>query len=165
MSNLNQKQFDQKFGEIVVGQMAHEKLAEHEGNFGSMEPRSTSINTTCNHCSEDVDVNALYHPGDNAMHYRCPECKKTNVESNWFDRESMGRMKSPFTNEIITPKNLNNHLSKPYADKPKAPTWKQVQSAKWDKDGEPDDGTGCKHKNIREMYDGTKACTNCYKKF
>ena len=163
--NLNQAQFDQKFKDIALNETAHKKLSEHTGSFGSLEPRATNIATSCNHCNEDIEVNALYHPGMNTMHYRCPECNKTDQASNWHDFGTNGRMRNSFTGEHFGPAKMDEHLSKPDPSLPSAPSWKQVTSKKWSKESEPEEEDSCKHKNVATMADGTKACTKCYKKF
>ena len=138
-NNLNQAQFDKKFSDIAVNELGRSKLSEHQGSFGDLKPRATSIATTCNHCSEDIDVNALYHPGGNEMHYRCPNCNKTDMASNWHDFGTNGRMKDAFTGEHFGPAKLDDHLSKPNPSLPAAPSWKQVTSKKWSADSEPDE--------------------------
>ena len=163
--NLNQSQFDKKFNDIAVNEVARKKLGEHQGSFGDLPPRATSIAISCNHCGEDVDVNALYHPAENAMHFKCPNCKKADQSSNWHDFGTNGRMRDAFTGEHFGPAKLDDHLSPPNPSLPKAPTWTQVTSKAWAKSSEPEEEDDCKHKNIREMYDGVKACTKCYKKF
>ena len=163
--NLNQSQFDKKFNDIAVNEVARKKLGEHQGSFGDLPPRATEIAISCNHCGEDAEVNALYHPAENAMHFKCPHCKKADQSSNWHDFGTNGRMKDAFTGEYFGPAKLGDHLSPPNPSLPKAPTWTQVTSKAWAKSSEPEEEDDCKHKNIREMYDGVKACTKCYKKF
>lgn len=137
--NLNQAQFDKKFKDIAIGEMANQKLGEHLNSFAEAAPRATNISISCNHCGEDIEnVNALYHPGENAMHFRCPHCNKTDQSSNWHDFHTAGRMRNSFTGEVITPQNLDKHLSKPDPSAPPAPSWKEVTSKKWQEDGEPD---------------------------
>jgi hypothetical protein len=139
MSNLNQAQFDKHFNQIALNETARSKMGEHTDSFGSLAPRATNISTTCNHCESDIDVNALYHPAENAMHYRCPECNKTDQASNWHDFGTNGRMKDAFTGEHFGPAKMDDHLSKPDPKSPAAPSWKEVTSKKWHEDGKPED--------------------------
>lgn len=136
--NLNQSQFDKKFNEIALNETALGKLGEHQQSFDTAPARATNIEIGCNHCGEEFSVNALYHPGENAMHFRCPSCKKTDQSSNWHEFHTNGRMKNSFTGEVITPQNLDKHLSKPDPSLPAAPTLSEVNSKKWQEDGEPD---------------------------
>lgn len=137
--NLNQSQFDSKFKDIAINEIARKKMGEHQGSFGDLAPRATEIATSCNHCGEDAEVNALYHPAMNTMHFRCPNCKKTDQASNWHEYGTNGRMRNAFTGEHFGPAKMDEHLSKPNPSLPAAPSWKQVTSKKWDKDGESED--------------------------
>jgi hypothetical protein len=137
--NLNQAQFDKKFKDIAVNEVARKKLGEHQGSFGDLEPRATEIATSCNHCGKDAEVNALYHPGSNVMHYRCPSCHKTDTASNWHDFGTNGRMRDAFTGEHFGPAKLDEHLSPPNPNLEPAPSWKRVTSKAWARDGEPEE--------------------------
>ena len=48
-------------------------------------------------------------------------------------------MRNAFTGEHFGPAKMDEHLSKPNPSLPAAPSWKQVTSKKWDKDGESED--------------------------
>ena len=137
MSNLNQKQFDQKFTEIALTEKARDMLKEHDTDFGGLEPMKTTIGSTCNHCEKDANTNALYEPSQNVMHWRCPSCFRTNREGNWFDYGGPSGMKHYQTGEPITKANIGKHVGPPNPSYSlPAPSIKEVQSKSWDRESE-----------------------------
>jgi len=126
---------NKKFNDIVGGEAARAILGNHGTSFGDMEPVETACSSECQHCYEEFDGNSVYHPGGNTMHWRCPKCKSTHDEENWFDYGRNGTMISHFgdTPEVVTPENLHEHLSEPWPNKRKQ-TWKEVMTDKWDDD-------------------------------
>jgi hypothetical protein len=168
MSNLNQKQFDQKFTEIALTEKVRGMLKEHATDFGDLPPMKTTIGSTCNHCEKDADTNALYEPAHNAMHWRCPSCFRTNRESNWFDYGGPSGMKHYETGEPITRANISKHVGPPEPSYSlPAPSIKEVQSKSWDREGEildkvkPTDP----HQHEYNTYDPGKkgTCIHCNK--
>ena len=132
MSNRNeefengrsQDDFDKEFNKIVVNQAAHDRLAAHASSFSDIKPIQTAASFTCNSCDEDHEQNAVYHPGNNSIHYICPETGESESESNWFDYGTDGNMVNPWNGSKVTPENLHEHLSAPMANKPSI-TWKK----------------------------------------
>ena len=136
--NLNQAQFDKKFKDIAINETARTKLSDHKDSFDQVKPFPVAIGVNCNHCDAEIDVNALYHPGFNEMHFRCPSCKKTDQSSNWHEFGNNGNMKDYDTGKEITPQNVKEHTGSADPKLTAAPSWKEVTSEKWNKDGEPD---------------------------
>ena len=124
---------NKKFNDIIAGE-AHRALTHT--SVSDMEPMETTLATACQNCDAEISPNAVYHPGENAMHYRCPECGKTAEEHNWLDQHltSEGiKTISPWDGTEVTPENIHEHISEPDPKQPKV-TWKEVQSKKWQDD-------------------------------
>lgn len=110
MSSLSQEQFDKHFNDMVVNEAANTAMGNRMSAHKATGAIHTSIGVTCNHCDEDIEVNANYHPDYNEMRYKCPNCGEHDQSSNWFDTKMDGKMYHYQTGEEITPKNIREHL-------------------------------------------------------
>lgn len=132
---------NKKFNDIVMREALHSGAKQHisskgVGSVEDLEPMESTLSTSCQNCDEEIEPNAVYHPGDNTMHYRCPECKKTSEESNWLEKHITPegiKTISPWDGSEVTPENIREHISEPDPKQPKV-TWKEVQSKKWQDD-------------------------------
>lgn len=133
----SQDDFDKKFNDIVLGDKVDSIMSAHKKSFSDIKPIETACASECQHCYEQFDGNSVYNPDWNTMHWRCPKCKSTHDEENWFDWGRNGTMINPFEDDpkkaVITPENIHEHLAEPWPNKRKQ-TWKEVMTDKWDDD-------------------------------
>jgi hypothetical protein len=122
--NLNQAQFDKKFKEIALTETALGAIKKRQENFDNMGPIKTQVAAQCNNeeCDKEVEANAVYHPSDNTMYWKCPHCGEDDQMSNWHDTNLAGQIHHYDTGkEIKTPQQLRDTFSEPDPSKPPVP--------------------------------------------
>lgn len=122
--NLNQAQFDKKFKDIAINETALGALQKHKETFESMGPIHTTVAAQCNNeeCDKEVEANSVYHPGNNAMEWKCPHCGEDDMMSNWHDTNMKGELHHYDTGKKIkTPEELRSTFGPPDPKLPPVP--------------------------------------------